>query len=767
MTEPRTPSGTQRPGPSVGRRVTRVDAADKVTGSALYVDDLCVPGMLHAAVVLPRVAHARLAGLDARRALAVPGVRAVVTAKDIPGVNQVGVVDADQPLLVEDTIRYSGDAVAVVVADSPTLAREGAALVDLTCEELPAVFDALEAMESGAPRVHDKGNVFLEYKVRKGDVRRGFDEADVVVERTFRTFHQEHCYLEPMGAIAVPDGSSSITVYGSMQCPFYVQKAVATVLGLPLASVRIVQTVTGGGFGGKEDSPSEICACAAVAAWKVGRPVKLIYTREEDFYRSSKRHPMVVTFKLGATRDGRFTAARVRIVADAGAYSTLTPVVLFRATAHATGPYEIPNVETEACGVYTNRQTTGAFRGFGQPQTIFANESVVDEVAEALGIDPIEIRLLNCLDVGKRTATNQLLTESVGLRETLERARDASGWAARRAAPPAGGRFRRGIGVGSIYYGVSLGAKGLALDGSGALMNVYRDGSVRIAIGGTEMGQGLLTVLSQIAADALGIDAASVHVDLADTSAVPDSGPSVASRTTLMTGNAIVDAAAQIRDVMSPVAADLLGIERSAVEFEDGTVGCGDKRMTFRKLSDACWARNVKTAASGWYAAPLSTFDENGQGDAYAVYSYATHVAEVEVDTETGLVRLSRVTAAHDVGKVLNPETLEGQIQGGVLQGAGMALWEKMQTDGGRIVTPDLATYIIPTAVDAPEIDALFVEHPYSRGPFGAKGIGETPAMPGAAAIANAVAHAIGVRFEELPITAESVKRALVERKGE
>jgi CO/xanthine dehydrogenase Mo-binding subunit len=774
MKEPRTPSETPQPGPSVGRSVTRVDALDKVTGSALYVDDLSVPGMLHAAVVLPRVAHARLVGLDARRALALPGVRAVVTAKDIPGVNQVGVVDADQPLLVEDTIRYSGDAVAVVVADTAARAREGAALVDLTCEELPAVFDALEAMEPGAPRVHDKGNVFLEYKVRKGDADRGFERADVVVERTFRTFHQEHCYLEPMGAVAVPDGTSSITIYGSMQCPFYVQKAVAAALGLPLASVRVVQTVTGGGFGGKEDSPSEICACAAVAAWKVGRPVKLIYTREEDFYRSSKRHPMVVTFKLGATRDGRFTAARIRIVADAGAYSTLTPVVLFRATAHATGPYEIPNVETEACGVYTNRQTTGAFRGFGQPQTIFANESVVDEVAEALGIDPIEIRLLNCLDVGKRTATNQLLAESVGLRETLERARDASGWATKRAAhagradrADGAGRVRRGIGVGSIYYGVSLGAKGLALDGSGALMNVYRDGSVRIAVGGTEMGQGLLTVLSQIAADSLGIDVASVRVDLADTSAVPDSGPSVASRTTLMTGNAIVDAAAQIRDVMGAVAADVLGVERSAVEFAGGSVGCGRDRISFRELAGACWSRNVNTAASGWYAAPLSTFDENGQGDAYAVYSYATHVAEVDVDTETGAVRLLRVTAAHDVGKVLNPETLEGQIQGGVLQGAGMALMEKMRTDGGRIVTPDFATYIIPTAVDAPEIDALFVEHAYSRGPFGAKGVGETPAMPGAAAIANAVAHAIGVRFVELPITAESVKRALVERNGE
>jgi len=538
-----------------------------------------------------------------------------------------------------------------------------------------------------------------------------------------------------------------------------------------------VQTVTGGGFGGKEDVPNEICACAALAAWKVGRPVKLVYSREEDFVRSSKRHPMEVTFRLGARRDGTFTAASVRAVADAGAYSTLTPVVAFRAAAHATGPYEIPNVRVDVYSVYTNRQTTGAFRGFGQPQVIFANESVVDEVASALGIDPIEIRLRNCLDVGKRTGTNHLLTESVGLRETLERARDLADWNAKRAgvshsagksasegAPErtvAVGRLRRGIGVGSIYYGVSLGARGLALDGSGAHVNVYRDGSIRIGVGGTEMGQGLLTVLAQIASDSLGAPVENIHIERADTSAVPDSGPSVASRTTLMTGNAVIDAAAKLREVMGAVAADALGVDPGNVEFRSGLVGADGKSMTFAELAEECWKRNVGTAADGWYAAPVSTFDENGQGDAYAVYSYATHVAEVEVDTETGHVRVLSVTAAHDVGRALNPVTLEGQIEGGVLQGVGMALYEQMKTTDGTVDTPDFSTYIIPTSMDVPAIRTTFVEEPYSRGPFGAKGIGETPAMPGAVAIANAVAHALGVRFYELPLTPERVRRAL------
>ncbi len=797
---------------TVGTPVTRVDAADKVTGRAVYVDDLSLPGMLHAALVFPGCAHAELKGIDGSKALSLPGVHAVLTASDVPGETQVGVIDADQPLLPHSRIRYSGDAVAIVVADSAAIARDAARDVRIDLSELPAVFDAEEALSPDAPRVHDGGNLLLHYKVRKGDVGSGFDDADIIVERTFRTHHQEHAYLEPLGALAVPEDGDTITVYGTMQCPFYVQKAVATVLGLPLASVRIVQTVTGGGFGGKEDAPSEICACAAVAAWKTRKPVKLVYTREEDFYRSSKRHPMTIAFKLGAKRDGTFTAAQIRVVADAGAYSTLTQVVAFRAAAHATGPYEIPNGHTDVLGVYTNRQTTGAFRGFGQPQVIFANESVVDEIAEALELDPIDIRLRNALEVGKSTATGQLLKESVGLKETLEAARDASRWDAKRRsfaenrsawsagkaddakaasgtddaraasgtndARGAGGAddaavargaeatrhdaaLLRGIGVASIYYGVSLGAKGLALDASGAHLNVYRDGSVRISVGGTEMGQGLLTVLSQIASDSLGVPIDRIHVGNADTSVVPDSGPSVASRTTLMTGNAIIDAAAKLRETMGAVAAEILEVDREKIAFSGDRVGFGSVTMPFTDLANECWRRNVRTSADGWYAAPETRFDENGQGDAYAVYSYATHVAEVTVDTGTGHVTLDRITAAHDVGRVLNPVTLEGQIQGGALQGASMALYEQMITDGERILTPDFSTYVLPTSMDVPEIAAVTVEAPYSLGPFGAKGIGETPAMPAAAAVANAVANATGIRVRELPIDPETIARAL------
>jgi len=341
-----------------------------------------------------------------------------------------------------------------------------------------------------------------------------------------------------------------------------------------------------------------------------------------------------------------------------------------------------------------------------------------------------------------------------------------SGWDEKRRESGGGGHRLRGIGVGSIYYGVSLGARGLALDGSGAHMNVYRDGSLRINVGGTEMGQGLLTVLSQIASDSLGVPIDAIHVELADTSVVPDSGPSVASRTTLMTGNAVIDAAGKLKEVMGEVAADALGIDAGDVEFRNGTVGSPGSSMSFAELAERCWVQNVNTAADGWYAAPESTFDENGQGDAYAVYSFATHVAEVEVDTETGRVTVEKITAAHDVGRVMNPVTLEGQIEGGVMQGIGMALYEQMKTEGGAVTTADFSTYIIPTAMDAPDIEMAFVEHPYSKGPFGAKGIGETPAMPGAVAVANAVSNALGVRFRELPLTPERVIQALSERKN-
>ena len=389
-------------------------------------------------------------------------------------------------------------------------------------------------------------------------------------------------------------------------------------------------------------------------------------------------------------------------------------------------------------------------------------------MASALGIDPIELRRRNALDVGKRTATDQLLTESVGLLKTIDAAERASGWnaaAAQGATASAGNAptMRRGIGAASIYYGVSLGAKGLPLDGSGAHMNIYQDGSVRIAIGGSEMGQGLHTVLAQIAADALGASVASIRVDHVDTSIVPDSGPSVASRTTLMTGNAVLDAAGKLRERIARVAADMLECDPASLEFSGGRISSGSASVEFADVARECWARNVNTAAEGWYAAPETTFDENGLGNAYAVYSFATHVAEVEVDTETGQIHLLRVTAAHDVGRILNPVTLEGQIEGGVLQGAGMALYERMKTTAGRIDTPDFSTYILPTSVDVPEIRTIFVEEPYSAGPFGAKGIGETPLMPCPAAIANAVANALGMRFDELPITPEDVMRVLAE----
>jgi CO/xanthine dehydrogenase Mo-binding subunit len=738
----------------IGSPGPRLDAHAKATGKAVYVDDLRLAGLLWAAPVLARVPHARLRALHTERARAMPGVRAVVTAADVPGKNEIGVVQPGHPLLVADRVRYVGEVLALCVAEDPVQARAAAAAVTAELEPLPGVFGIEEALAAGAPLVHDQhaGNVAVKFKVRKGDTAQALQRADVVVERTFRTGAQEHAYLETLGAIVQPL-EGSVLVYGSLQCPYYVQKGVAGVLGTPYSAVRVVQLTTGGGFGGKEDVPSEICAMAAVCAHVTGRPVKLVLDREDDILRSSKRHPMIIHYRLGAARDGRFLAAEVDIRGDCGAYTTISPVVLWRSTVHGPGPYVIPHVKVDCVGAFTNLPPSGAFRGFGAPQVAVAHEGIVDDLARALGRDPIDLRLQNALSVGAELPTGAPLEESAPLRETLEAARDRCGWAAKRTERPrAGDPRRRGVGVACIHYGVSLGAKGWHLDKSGALVQVHQDGSVAVAIGGTEIGQGAKTAMALIAAEALGCPVAQVRVLDTDTALVADSGPTVASRTTVLSGNAVLAACRTLATRLEPVRADLRRAGKPA-EFAD--------------VTRAAYARNVDLAATGWWAAPPSTFDdETGLGSAYFVYAFATHIAEVEVDTRTGEVRVLRVTCAHDVGRALNRDGVEAQVQGGVLQGVGYARYEDFRTAQGRVLTSTLTTYIVPTAADAPEVDLVLVEEPWSKGPFGAKGIGEPALIPTAAAVANAVADALGFPVSEIPLTPERVWRLLREREA-
>jgi CO/xanthine dehydrogenase Mo-binding subunit len=720
----------------IGQRLRRPDALDKVKGSALYIEDLDFGGSLRGGVLRSPHAHARIVRLEVARARGLPGVRAVLTARDIPGQNLIPMIQSDWPVLAGEFVRHVGEAVALVAAESPEAVAAALLAIDVEYEPLTALLDMEEALRAG--------EVMARWKVKRGEASVAMGRKDVVVaEGTFHTPYQEHAYIEPNGVIAVPDGTRGVTVYGSMQCPFYVQKAVASALRLGLNRVRIVQTVTGGGFGGKEDAPSLPGAHAALLAQATHRPVRLILSREEDMAVMSKRHPARVRARFGATPQGHLIAAEVDYLLDGGAYATLSPVVLFRGTVHACGPYRVPNVSVDSRVVRTHKIPCGAFRGFGEPQVVFAAESLMDELAGRLGMDPLELRRRNALREGDETITGHRLTSSVGFTEVLDRVAEASDWTRKREAYAQGsGPVRKGIGLAACYYGVGLGAMGKNLNPAGANVVVSGDGTVTVAVGTTEIGQGMVTVLTQIAAEALGCPPELVHVMDADTSRVPDSGPTVASRTTVMSGNAIRDAAARIRAAMEPVIAD------SGLPWRDAVALCTQKQ--------------VGLAAHGWAIPPPTTFDAaSGQGEAYICYSYSANVVEVEVDTETGETRVLAVHSGHDVGRLINPTTGEGQVEGGVVQGLGYALVEEHALKDGRILNDQFSTYIIPTPADTPEIHALFVENHYPWGPHGAKGLGETPIIAVAPAVTSAIHQAVGVRLYEIPATPERVWQGL------
>jgi CO/xanthine dehydrogenase Mo-binding subunit len=725
----------------VGQRLPRPDAPDKVKGAALYVEDLDFAGSLVGRVLRAPQAHARIVRLDVGRARALPGVAAVLTARDIPGQNLIPLIQPDWPVLAAGYVRHVGEGVALVAAESREAADAALAAIVVDYEPLTPLLDMELALAAGEVMAH--------WKVRRGDVEAAFARGDlVVVEGTYRTPYQEHAYIEPNGMIGVPDGQGGVVVYGSMQCPFYVQKAVASALGCELNKARIVQTVTGGGFGGKEDAPSAPGAQVALLAQATGRPVRLIFTREEDMAVMSKRHPGRVRMRTAATSGGELVAVEVDYLLDGGAYATLSPVVLFRGTVHAAGPYRVPNVKVDARAVRTHKVPCGAFRGFGEPQVVFACESQMDLLAERLGLDPLELRRRNALRKGDETITGHRLTSSVGFDEVLTKVAESAGWEGKRASYAAStGAVRKGIGLAACYYGVGLGAMGKHLNPAGANVVVHGDGSVTVAVGTTEIGQGMVAVLTQIAAESLGCPVERVRVVEADTSRVPDSGPTVASRTTVMSGNAIRDAAAKIRAAMEPVIAD------SGLSWKDAVALCVQKQ--------------VGLAAHGWAVPPATTFDlATGQGEAYICYSFSANIVEVEVDTETGETRVLRVHSGHDTGRVINPTTGEGQVEGGVVQGLGYALVEEHATRDGRILNDQFSTYIIPTTLDTPEIRSILVEDEFPWGPYGAKGLGETPIIAVAPAVTNAIRHAVGVRLSEIPATPERVWTALRAKAG-
>jgi CO/xanthine dehydrogenase Mo-binding subunit len=691
----------------VGRSVARAEGLDKARGKARYVDDLRVPGLLHGRTVRTTVARGELVAVHLDFD---PAGFTIVDASDVPGRNVVALIQDDQPFLVEREVRHAEEPVLLLAhADRDTLR---AAAVRVDCLPLDP---ALEP--EGSSRV------FKEITIEKGDVGRGLAEADVVVEGEYRTGRQEHVSIEPQGVIAVP-ADGGITVYGSLQCPYYVQKALVQLLALPPARVRVVQTETGGGFGGKEEYPSLIAGHAALLALKSGRPVKLVYDRLEEMAATTKRHPSIVRHRTGVTRGGHLTAMEVEVLLDGGAYCTLSPVVLSRACLHATGAYRCDNVRVHGRVVATNTPPCGAFRGFGAPQASFAVEVQIERVAEALGLDSLLLRERNALRPGDSMATGQVVGQDASALAVLHEAARRSNFARKRRAWRGS---NRGIGLALFLHGAGFTGEGEVMLASRASLELLPRG-VRILVASTEMGQGARTTLAQIVAEALGWPLDRVEIALPDTALVPDSGPTVASRTCMVVGGLLHGCALELR-----------------------------RRLG--RLSPAAYLRrHGPLTVTRQYEPPAGTAwdDTHYRGDAYGTYGWGCDVVEAELDPVTLELRPTRVTAVVEIGRAVNPLLAAGQIEGATAQALGFAQLEQVVMRDGRMVNGQLTNYLVPTTLDVPPVDVTILESPYAAGPFGAKGLGELPMSGPAPALANAARH-LGLDVRSLPITPEKV----------
>jgi nicotinate dehydrogenase large molybdopterin subunit len=760
----------------IGQSILRVDGKDKLTGQGIYAADQVFPGMLYGKVLRSPFPHARIRSIDTREAENLPGLVKVATAKDVPGLNRFGRAIPDTPCLADTKVRYVGDAVAVVAAESEEIAEQALRLIRVDYEELPPVFDPREASEVNAPKVHEEheSNVLTHIKIRKGDIEKGFMDAAVVVENTYVTPFVEHVYLEPECALAYVDAGNTVTIETPTQAPFNLRDILAQMLNLPCDQVRVKQTVMGGGFGGRTDSSFEIGTKAALLAYLTKRPVKILYSRKESILCSSKRHASIIRYKTGADSEGRLTAIDVRVYLNKGAYASVGAfmpeaggLTTYMAV-HLSGPYEVPHAKIDVYNVYTNNPYGSPMRGYSIPQATFAFESQLEQIAEKLGMDPVEIRLKNGLEVGKRTATGQLLEHSVGLKETIRKAVALSGWKELKSSRrDVRSSKRRGVGISSSWHGNS---SGRFPDWGGAYLYLQADGKMELHTGIAEMGQGAKTVFSQIAAAELGVTPENIVAPEPDTFWCPDSMTTTATRSTVVVGNATIKAAQDARHFLLEVGASILGTERDALEIrENRVVNIHDPQshISLSDLAKYCVKGDRRLIGKGFWQVPRPVFDrETGQGRTHHAFTFITVVAEVEVDVETGEVTVLKMTAVPDVGKAINPLLVEGQVEGGVVMGMGYALMEEIQMDKGYILNPSLTDYLIPTTKDVPPIALDLVEEPNLHGPFGAKGIGEPPVNPVAAAIANAVYDAIGVRITELPMTPERVLQA-IKGKGE
>ena len=748
----------------VNKSIKRVDVYEKVTGKAKFAADLFFPNMLYGKVLRSKYPHARIVKIDIEKALAYPGVEAIITAGDIPN-NEFGVIIQNQQVLARKEVLYIGDGIAVVAAETKEAAAKAIELIDVEYKELPGIFDPEEAEKKDAPLVHSEleNNQVVHHRLRKGDTEKGFAQAEVILEKEYSTQFVEHGYIEPESLVAVPhEHNTLVTIYGSIQNPFSCRNAVASVLKVSLNKVRVIQNHMGGSFGGKDEVMSSIAARAALLALRTNRPVKMVNTRDESILESYKRHPYKMKYKVGATKEGKLVAMEIKCLADSGAYACQTPFVTWRSVVQATGPYELPNVKTDTYGYYTNNVYTGAMRGYGSPQIIFAQESLMDELAEELKISPIDIRLKNIYHNNSITASGQKLdNHQVSLEEVINKAVEASNYKEkyREYSKPQSGDKKRGIGMAVSFRGCSLGAE--ATDAAGAIVAIQRDGSILISCGLAENGQGLKTVFTQIAAEELGVGIKRINYMEIDTSVSPESGPTVASRSTLLGGNAVKNATHQLKENLTEMIAAGFKVRVDDIVFKNENLYDKDKNRKIISFDEAISLANqegIFLSAYGWYKAPDISWDEEiGQGRPYFTYVYGCQIAEVEVDIATGQIKVLKMTAAHDVGRAINPACLKGQIYGGVMMGLGYGIMEEVETVNGYIKNTNFDEYLIPTVKDMPEINPLIVENPDPYGPYGAKSIGEPTLELGAPAIANAVAHATGKRIRQLPLNLERV----------
>jgi len=770
-------------GYEVGRAQPNPDALAKIRGQAKFTDDYHFPGMLYARTLRAGLPHARIRSIDTRAARELTGVRAVLTHKDVPGRNLHGIVDLDWPVLCGDKVRYSGDAVAIVAADCESIAARALDLIEVDYEALPAVTDAMAALRPTTPVVHEgrpDGNLLKHIKVNKGDVGKGFAEADVIVDRTYRTPTTEHMFLEPECAIGVPAGYNpadfggicdpaaergetavhdKVSIYVGSQIPYLDRDQAAAALGLEADQVRVVATLMGGGFGGKEDIAGQVHV--ALLSETTHRPVKMLYSRQESLLFHPKRHATVIRIRTGATRDGRLKAVEATLYGDGGAYASLSEKVLTRATTHASGPYNVPHVKVDCFAAYTNNTPCGAFRGFGVSQSCFAVESNMDILAKELGLDAVDLRRMNTLDVGLVTATGQKMRESVGLNECIERVdQDMRATDFRWAWREDHREFAWGFAVG--YKNTGLG--GGAPDKSSAQVEVWvePDEKVHAEVRTTaaELGQGLPAVLAACTAEELGIPANCVNVLLGDTDFCPDGGPTTASRQTFVTGNAARYATNALIDQLAPVAAGLLGCGPDLTDFAAGRFSAAGKSVSLASVVKAAVDAGTPTMVEYEYWAPKTQPLGSG-GDMHFAFGFCAQAVLCEIDTRTGEVRVRKVIAAHDVGRAINPLTLEGQIEGGIVMCIGYALTEHYIQEQGLPWTNVMARYKMPGIRHTPKIVSHIVEHPTSSGPYGAKGVGELPSIPTSAAITNAIYRATGVRVRSLPVDQDGLLRAM------